>query len=291
MNQVGKNKRLRSIFSHESGKIVVVPIDDSLLAGPSNGLEDLRNKTKKIISASPSAIIGFQGSFRNLSSEISNVPSILNLTASSTESMHTRKVLIGSLELAVKLGVEAVAVHVNISSKYEHEMLRILGEVSLECERFGMPLMGIMYPRTENKDKTDNNYLDLKEKEIKKYSELVAHSARIGIELGVDIIKTQYTGSIESFQYVVDCCNPIPVITAGGPPLLLSELLDNAYGALKAGAAGVSFGRNIYTREDPEPYIASVKEIIFNNKSVDEAKVFFTEYYLNINKKNNYNYA
>ena len=46
--------------------------------------------------------------------------------------------------------------------------------------------------------------------------DVVKHAARIGAELGADIIKTNYTGSPETFKEVVDGC-PVPVIIAGGP--------------------------------------------------------------------------
>jgi DhnA family fructose-bisphosphate aldolase class Ia len=271
MNQVGKNKRLSKIFSHDSGKIVVVPLDDSLLSGPINGLQELNGKARKILAASPNAVIGFQGLFRSLADVIGETPSILNLTASTTRSLHTRKTLVGSLELAIMLGVEAVAVHVNISSKYESEMLRIFGEVSIECSRVGMPLMGIMYPRAEGPDGTDDNYYGLKNSDRRKYAEFVAHAARVGMELGADFIKTQYTGDPESFRTVVDACAGIPVLVAGGTRVDPLEMLTIAEGAMQAGAGGISFGRNIFSREDPTPFIEAVKKVVLEDCSAEEA--------------------
>jgi len=281
MQEVGKNKRLKRIFSHPSGKIVIVPLDDSLLSGPTNGLEELRAKTKKVTSAQPNAIIGFQGLLKYHSDIIENTPTILNLTASTTNVLHTRKSLISNLETAVQLCVEAVAVHVNISSMYENEMLSILGRTAIECQKYGMPLMGIMYPRKENIDGSDNNYSELKKNDKEKYTTLVAHAARVGMELGVDIIKTQYTGSIESFEKVVKACAPVPVVIAGGLPLQINNLLDIAENVVKAGGAGVSFGRNIFTRENPIPYIEAIKDIILESITQKEVlnkyKNFFNE--------------
>jgi len=270
MQEIGKTKRLKKIFSHQSGKIVIVPLDDSLLAGPINGLENLKDKTERIISAKPDAIIGFQGLLRNLSSIINDTPSILNLTASTTKSIHTKKVLVGSLELAMQLDVQAVAVHVNISSKYESGMLKILGKISTGCNKIGMPLMAIMYPRKENEDGSDNNYYAVKEKNRLKYSELIAHSVRVGVELGADLIKTQYTGDSESFKLISESCNPIPVIVAGGKPVSFSEMLQIAEGAIKAGASGISFGRNIFSRKNPQKYISAVKKIVHENMTLEE---------------------
>lgn len=270
MQQIGKTKRLNRIFSNPSKRIVITPLDDSLLAGPIGGLENLKTKTKMIASAKPDAIIGFQGLIKNFSQEIANIPTILNLTASTTRNLHTRKTLVGSVELAIQLGVEAVAVHVNISSKYETEMLKMLGDVSYTCNLYGIPLMGIMYPRTETNEGKDDNYYQLKESDNTKYAELVAHAVRVGVELGVDFIKTQYTGSAESFSKVVQAASPIPVVIAGGVPMELIPLLKITEDSIKAGGAGISFGRNIFSRNNPIEFIESIKKIVHDGKSANE---------------------
>jgi fructose-bisphosphate aldolase/2-amino-3,7-dideoxy-D-threo-hept-6-ulosonate synthase len=275
MNSVGKERRLARLFSHQSGKMVLVPLDDSLLAGPTNGLETLSTKIAKIASSSPNAVMGFQGLLKNYSNLIGQVPTILNLTASTTNITHTKKVLVGSLELAVMLDVQAVAVHVNISSRYESSMLKDFGNIAMECDKLGIPLMGIMYPRKENEDGTDNNYLDLKSTDRLKYVKLVAHAARVGFELGADIIKTQYTGDFESFRAVTEACKPLPVLVAGGLPVDILEMLEIAEGAIKGGARGISFGRNIFTRDDPQYYIQAIQKIVHEDCSSKQAFAFF----------------
>lgn len=270
MQQIGKDKRLKRIFSNPSKRIVITPLDDSLLAGPIGGLENLKTKTKMIASAKPDAIIGFQGLIKNFHKDIGDVPTILNLTGSTTRILHTRKTLVGSVELAIQLGADAVAVHVNISSKYETEMLKILGDVSYTCNLYGIPLMGIMYPRTETVDDKDDNYLQLRETDNEKYTELVAHAVRVGVELGVDFIKTQYTGSAESFSKVVQAACQIPVVIAGGVPTDLEHLLNITEDSISAGGAGISFGRNIFSRNNPAEFIAAIKQIVHEGKTAKE---------------------
>jgi DhnA family fructose-bisphosphate aldolase class Ia len=270
MQELGKNKRLKRIFSDSSGKIVIVPLDDSLLAGPINGLEKLETKTQKIVEAGPNAIIAFQGLLRNYHEILCNVPAILNLTASTTTSSHTKKTLISNVETALQLNADAVAVHVNISSRYETKMLRILGNTLYRCSQFGVPIMGIMYPRSENPDGTDNNYLDLKEREPASYARLVCHAVRVAADLGVDFIKTQFTGSSDSFQQVIDAANRIPVVIAGGPQIPVPRLLRIAEQACAAGAAGVCFGRNVFSRSNPGPLINALKQIVLKNRKANE---------------------
>ena len=66
-----------------------------------------------------------------------------------------------------------------------------------------MPLLAMMYPRGENiKNPHD--------------PEIVGHVARIGAECGADIVKTVYTGDIDSFAKIVKS-TPVPIVIAGGP--------------------------------------------------------------------------
>ena len=174
----------------------------------------------------------------------------LNVTASTNRATHTRKVLCTDVEAAVAAGADLVAVHVNVTSRHEGEMFRTLSTVVRKAETFGVPVFAIMYPRREG-DGDDDNYQELKKTEPDRYSQLVAHAARIGMELGADVIKTQYTGSPETFERVVEATSPVPIVIAGGPLCSEPDALSAASGAIAAGASGASFGRNVFERNDP----------------------------------------
>lgn len=268
--QAGKARRLARIFGPNNKGSVIVPVDDSLIFGPANGLEDIDAKVQKILIDPPDAILAFPGLFRNKAGLVSKVAGIVNITASTSASFHTRKVQVGSVQQAVQLGLDGVAVHVNISSEYESEMLRILGSVSQDCEAFGMPLLAIMYPRSESQGK-DNNYDELRLADRKRYTELVAHASRVGVDLGADLIKTKFTGDSDSFSRIVDACRPVPVFVAGGPVLPAEAMLKMAYDVMLAGGKGISFGRNVFSRTDPTSYISSLKAIVHQGATVVEA--------------------
>jgi len=234
---VGKIRRLSRIINPKTNKTVIVPIDDSLIFGPFGGLSDLPGKLEQIANGQPDAMLAFPGVFREFSGLLKGTSSIVNLTASTVRSLHTRKMLVGNVKTSVALAVDGVAVHVNVSSAYEAEMLQNLGQVSSECEVFGMPLLAIMYPRKQNNGE-DYNYDDLKESNPEEFADIVSHCARIGADLGADIIKTRFTGTSKSFERVVRACFPIPVVIAGGPLVDHRDMLDNAHAAIQAGAAG-----------------------------------------------------
>jgi len=101
--------------------------------------------------------------------------------------------------------------------------------------------------------------------------EYVKHAARLGAELGADIVKTNYTGSPETFMKVVEGC-PVPVVVAGGPKTKsVEEFLRMVYDAMHAGAAGVSIGRNVFQHEKPAAMVKALRGIVHEGLSVKEA--------------------
>lgn len=260
-SNAGKARRLARVLRTDRRKTVIIPVDDALIAGPSAGLEMVETKVELILEGAPDAILAFPALFRNMAHHFHQVGIVTNLTASTIRASHTRKTLTAGVRQAAQLGADAVAVHVNISSRFEHEMLAMLGTVSRECEDDGMPLVAIMYPRRESSS-GDDNYESLQKSDRSKYAELVAHSARVGVDLGADLIKTRYTGDPDSFRRVVDACGPVPVVIAGGPKLPVEQVLQMTYEVIQAGGAGVSLGRNVFGRQNPKCLVTALKAIV-----------------------------
>jgi len=266
---IGKRRRLSRILNRTTGKTLIVPIDDSLIFGPFGGLADVPSKLADIISGSPDALLAYRGVFQNLPDLTETMGRIINLTASTTRSLHTRKVPTGQVSDAAAMDADAVAVHVNVSSSYEHEMITTLGRIIVDSESYGMPVLAIMYPRKEGQA-GDYNYEDLRETQPNEYASLVAHCVRIAADLGADIIKTQFTGTAASFEKVVKACWPTPVVIAGGPVVTNDILMGNAYEAIQAGAAGISFGRNVFDRDQSWRYVQALRHIVHARGSIRE---------------------
>lgn len=267
----GKAIRLSRIFNGRTGKAIITMLDDTLLAGPEYGLRQVDQKIQQVQGGGTDAILGFQGLLTRHADELAGAPLLMNLTASTTRMNHTRKVQTGTVEQAVQMGVDGVCVHVNISSPYETEMLQILADVSRDCERFGMPLLAIMYARGVKPSGEDENYVDLLQDDPEKYAELIRHATRVGVDLGADMIKTSYTGSAESFRTVVESASGVPVLMAGGPKVSVKEFLEKVYATQQAGAAGVCVGRNIFQRDEGAEVTLALRSIIHDGKTVAEA--------------------
>jgi DhnA family fructose-bisphosphate aldolase class Ia len=97
--------------------------------------------------------------------------------------------------------------------------------------------------------------------------EQIAHAARIGMELGADIIKTNYCGDIQSFKQVI-AATAVPVIVAGGPSEGGADnTFDVARDAVAAGASGVAFGRRVWQASDPETVVRGLRDVVFSTKA------------------------
>ena len=257
---IGKLIRLERIMDRNSGKTIILPMDHGLTMGPIKGLVDMKKIIDEAVEGGANAVILHKGIVRSgHRSSGRDIGLIIHLSGSTSLSPEPNaKVDVCTVEEAIKLGADAVSVHVNLGDSSDGIMLRHMGEVSNQCQQWGMPLIAMMYTRGEKiKDQFDVKY--------------VKHAARVGAELGADLVKVNYTGTPESFQEVVEGC-PVPVLIAGGEKLETEmDLWEMIEGALSAGAAGVSIGRNIFQHESPSLIIKTICRMVHQHLPLKEA--------------------
>jgi DhnA family fructose-bisphosphate aldolase class Ia len=239
-----------------------LPLDDGLISGPEAHLRHPRALLGHEIVEHLTAVLGFRGMFTACQRELATVPLIMNLSASTIRQEHTRKVLVGSVTDAVRAGAQAIAYHVNLSSPFEAEAISQMGTVASEAEALGIPMVGMTYPRRRLADGTDDNYLRLREEDEEAFARLVRHCVRLAVELGASAVKTIYTGSEESFATVVSSAVGVPVLIAGERLTDIGEAIAKGQAAIRAGAAGVAYGRQIFERDDPVTFVQKLRSAL-----------------------------
>lgn len=252
----GKKKRMQRIF-REDRRTVIVPMDHGTTLGPVRGLLVMQETVGKLLEGGVDAVVLNRGIAKHTNTGQAGL--IVHLSGSTKYGPDPhRKVQVCSVLQALRVGADAVSVHVNVGSQHEEEMLEKLSRVVDDCDEYGLPLLAMMYPRGPKIK--DEHAL-----------EVVAHVARLGAELGADMIKTNYTGTIESFREVVQSCH-VPVVIAGGPKAETNEdVLEMAYDSIKAGGAGLSIGRNVFQHKNPTLMVKALTSIVHHGASVNEA--------------------
>ncbi|MFP4226481.1 MAG: 2-amino-3,7-dideoxy-D-threo-hept-6-ulosonate synthase [Desulfobacterales bacterium] len=260
MTILGKQIRMERVVDRNSGRTLIVPLDHGVTVGPIYGISDIKTTVGSIAEGGATAIVEHKGlvgaGHRKRGGDIGL---IIHLSASTSLSPTPHsKALVCSVEEALKLGADAVSIHVNIGDSQESEMLKDFGRVSYEARTWGLPLLAMVYPRGEKiKDEYDVS--------------VVKHAARLGCEMGADLVKVSYTGSPESFREVVDGCT-VPVVIAGGAKMDSDkDILEMVKGSLEAGGAGVSIGRNVFQHDDPTKMVRAMAHVVFENGTVEDA--------------------
>jgi predicted phospho-2-dehydro-3-deoxyheptonate aldolase len=263
---IGKAIRLERIINRASRRTVIVPMDHGMTMGPIPGISDIKETINKMVEGGANAILLHKGMVEaGHRGGGKDVGLIVHLSASTSLSpCPNAKVLVCTVEEAVRLGADAVSVHVNLGDAMDTAMIRDTGVVSKACREWGMPLVAMIYTRGEKiKDQFDVTH--------------VKQAARVGAELGADIVKVVYTGNPETFREVVEGC-PVPVVIAGGEKMETDkDLLAMVEGALGAGAAGVSIGRNAFQHKEPIRIVQAIGRMTHQHWDAGRALEFLKQ--------------
>ncbi len=260
MTILGKQIRMERILNRNTGNTVIVPMDHGISVGPIDGLIDMKAAVHNVAEGGANAIVEHKGLVgEGHRKQGSDIGLIIHLSGSTSLSPYPHaKTLVCTVEEAIKLGADAVSIHINLGNGDEKQMLNDFGKVSYEARTWGMPLLAMIYPRGEKiKDEYDVS--------------VIKHAARIGDEMGADIVKVSYTGSMETFQEVVSGCS-IPVVIAGGEKMDSDrDILEMVKGSIDAGGSGVSIGRNVFQYKNPTKMVQAISSIVNGGSSVDDA--------------------
>lgn len=261
MSALGKAVRLERLRNAASGHILTVALDHAPSYGLLKGLEDIGEVLKRAASAGPDAVMLMKGTAERCFPPYAGRIALI-LKCSTLSPYHPdQDVWVSSLEDAVRLGADAIAMAVTIGSTQQTQPLANLAALVREAERAGMPVIAHAYPNGALVPPAERYSL-----------ERVGYAARLVMELGVDIVKTFYTGASETFAEVVDRAAPALVVAAGGPRLETeAEALRMAHDVMQARAAGITFGRNIWQSDNIGRMVRALKLVVHSNRSVEEA--------------------
>lgn len=243
----GKQLRLKRIFPGNR-RLFSVPLDHSVSMGPIEGLEQTPALVADLQRAGVDMVIVTKGAVRHLV-PVLEPHTLLGIHVSASTSLNpnsNRKVLTGSAEEAAALGADLLSIQVNFGIPEEGEMLRDLGLAADQCRSTGLPLLCMAYVKKPNGGTPDE----------------LRHACRAAADLGADIVKTSYPGSLEEYRRLVKT-TPVPLLLGGGSRLDNdAAFLDLVRETVTAGAAGICIGRNLFQRKPVERFAEQVAAIL-----------------------------
>ncbi|MBV5265815.1 class I fructose-bisphosphate aldolase [Pinisolibacter aquiterrae] len=269
---LGKKIRLSRILASPARKGFCVAFDHALQLGALRGLDTPEAMLDDMAEAGVDAVILPLGSAMRYGRRLvdNGGPSLILRLDQTTmwreggplayADGHTR--LVASVEDAVRLGAEAVITYLFVAHNdpdLETAAFRDNALVNAAAREAGMVhIVETMGARGALAgDVNDGDF--------------VRFHVRVGMEMGADVVKTDWPGSEAALRRIV-AETPLPVMLAGGPGSGSDRgTLDLVHAIVSAGAAGILFGRAIFQAEEPLAVMKACRALVHDGVSVDEA--------------------
>lgn len=257
---LGKEIRLKRLLNKKSGRLLAITMDHPITRGVLPGIGPINEVMGKVVAGKPDAITMHKGiiekSFAHYAD--TDVSIIMKATSYAIPYHEAFDTPVADVDEAIRVGADAISVGCILGGPEQAKQLTFLGQITKAAGSAGLPVVAHIYP----KGPMVENPFDAKH---------LAYCVRAGAELGVDIIKTLWSGSADTFKEVVASC-PAKVALAGGDMGNdLVSFLTNTRKALDVGVGGVTYGRFVWQHDNPTAVIRALDAMINDDSSVDEA--------------------
>lgn len=265
MAMLGKEVRMSRLVNKKSNKMMAITVDHAISRGiaPMTGLHSIQDTIDKIILGRPDAMTMTKGIAEHCMWQHAGKVSILLKASNYSPVAPTRDTIFGSVDEAIRMGADAISMGAMTLGDFQGEQFEAIGKFSEECMAKGMPLIGHVYPKGESVS-------------VDKRAawENIAYCVRSACELGMDIVKTTYTGDPDSMAKVVSCVpSTFRVVIQGGDACkTLDDYLVMTREAMDCGVGGVTMGRFVWDYKDVTALVIALRYIIHEGYSVKEAK-------------------
>lgn len=253
-NDNGHARRLSRILPNGGRRSLVLGIDHPVFDGHVDGLGSVPNLLVDISSSPLDAVLMSPSTMRNLNGSIlSNLKSLV-LRVDTTAAFrpgrsenNTSSMTVTGEEI-VRSGADAATCFflINDGGNRVADHRKHLIEISRICHKYGFPL--IVEALGVRKDGSTSR--DLK---------TILHAGKLAAELGATILKIDAPENAEDLKSVIQTLE-CPVFIRGGVPKENPELMFAEVSSfMKAGAAGIVYGRSIFQSASPTDTICRLR--------------------------------
>ena len=265
MALLGKEVRMSRLVNPKSNKMMAITVDHAISRGiaPMTGIQDIQGAIDKIVAGRPDAMTMTGPIAERCLGKHAGKVSLLCKISSYSPVSPTQDAVFGTVDSAIALGADAVSMGCMTHGDFQNEQFEAIGKVAQECRLKGMPLIGHVYPKGESVPVDKRTAW-----------ENIAYCVRSACELGMDIVKTTYTGDPESMAKAISCVpSSFRVVIQGGDACkTLDDYLNMTYDAMQCGVGGVTMGRFVWDYKDVTALVIALRYIIHEGYTPKQAK-------------------
>src|SRR5690625_1958337 len=259
MSLLGKEIRLKRLLN-EDDRLLAVAVDQATARGVFDELMPIERKVREIVDGGPDAMTMHKGIADTCFHQHAGKTSVIFKASTFSPWQPNSDVQVASVQEAIRFGADAVSMGCIVGGDDHPEQLKNLAVIAGEAHAVGLPAIAHIYPRGNQ----------IAEEELGNWRH-TAYAVRAGAEVGVDIVKTKYTGDPETFHTVVSS-TPAKVVVAGGDiGNNIEDYFQMVSDVIDAGGTGITFGRIVWNRPNPTAVVKAFRHIIHNNGTVKEA--------------------
>ena len=265
--------RLNRLFAAD-GKCFDVAVDHGFFGEPRflTGIEDLTAALNVLVEAAPDAIQLSPGSAPLLQRRPGRKPALVLRTdvanvygpTVDAEAGYFSELVPEAVEQALRLDAACVVVNllwIDGREDLHRACVRNVAALKARCEPAGMPLMVeplAMQPGSAGYGVNGD-------------PERIRALVRQAVELGADIIKADPTDDLGDYPGVIEVAGGIPLLVRGGGRASDEELLRRTEAVMRAGAAGIVYGRNVIQHERPRDMTRALMSVVHEGVGADAA--------------------
>jgi len=267
------NARLNRLFAAD-GRCFDVAVDHGFFGEPRflAGIEDLPKALDVLVEAAPDAIQLSPGGARLLQERLGPKPALVLRTDVANvygptvrpDAHYFSELVPDALEQALRL--DAVCVVVNLlwidgREDLHRECVRNVAALKHRAESAGMPLM--VEPLAMKPDQAGYG--------VNGDPERIRAIVRQAVELGADVVKADPTDDLADYPSVIEVAGGVPVLVRGGGRATDEEVMRRTHTVVRAGAAGIVYGRNVIQHERPREMTKALMAIVHEGASAEQA--------------------
>ena len=257
--------RLRRLIHQESNSCIICALDHGMTSPRFlSGLSEMTVIVREVLAGGANALMLSRSIAEQVITEFRRDTSLALMLSGSAAGRPSGALVTptSSVKTALRSGADAVVVYNALAGEDEPNMISYLSQVGDSCEAMGMPLIAeAEYP---------NAYQELDRFQTEYGPEYLLRNARLCVELGADIVKVNWPGSMKELERIVQACR-VPIVVAGGVVVDEWELLSRFEQSRKVGAVGCSVGRNIFQHRYPQAMTGAICRVLRDGWSAKEA--------------------